>query len=313
MELFESGVVAISFGTPIDLSDLDRDGIFKAYTKTRPEDSKYKVGGAVGMLHRFSSQMKNGDLVVTYDPSSRIYHVGKVSSDYFFEANESDLWHRRKVAWNEKRVSRDDLKASTRNSLGSTLTLFLLNEGTVKDIEAVLAGTVSQLTQEEDDVDIEEDKQNLRENARERVKDRIVDLDDREMEELVAALFRAMGFKATVSPVGPDRGVDVIASPDGLGLQDPRIKAEVKHRKNSRMGPQDVRNFIGALRPGDRGVYLSTGGFTREARYEADRANVPVTLLDLDGLARLIEAHYENFDTDGRTLLPLTRVLWPAD
>ncbi|MGY8691078.1 MAG: restriction endonuclease, partial [Verrucomicrobiales bacterium] len=102
-----------------------------------------------------------------------------------------------------------------------------------------------------------------------------------------------------MSPVGPDRGVDVIASPDGLGLQDPRIKAEVKHRKNSRMGPQDVRNFIGALRPGDRGVYLSTGGFTREARYEADRANVPVTLLDLDGLARLIEAHYENFDTDG--------------
>jgi len=313
MELFESGVVAIGFGTPVDLSKLDRDGIFEAYTNAHPDDSKYKVGGAVGMLHRFSSQMNRGDLVVTYDPSSRIYHVGKISSDYFFEADESGLCHRRKVDWNEKRVSRDDLKAGTRTSLGSTLTLFLVNEDAVKDFDDVLAGTVSRAAEEDDGVELEEDKQNLRENARERVKDRIVDLDDRDMEELVAALFRAMGFKATVSPVGPDRGVDVIASPDGLGLQDPRIKAEVKHRKNSRMGPQDVRNFIGALRPGDRGVYLSTGGFTREARYEAERANVPVTLLDLDGLARLIESHYDNFDTDGRTLLPLTRVLWPAD
>lgn len=178
MELFESGIVAIGFGTSVDLSKLDRDGIAEAYSKAHAEASKNKAGG---------------------------------------------------------------------------------------------------------------------------------------VEELLASLFRAMGFKATVSPVGPDRGIDVIASPDGLGLQDPRIKAEVKHRKDTRMGPQDVRNFIGALRPSDRGVYLSTGGFTKEARYEAERANVPVTLLDLDGLARLIESHYDNFDTDGRTLLPLTRVLWPAD
>ena len=161
--------------------------------------------------------------------------------------------------------------------------------------------------------DSEESKRSLQENARERVKDKIVRLDDQEMEELLAGLLRAMGFKATVSPVGPDRGVDVIASPDGLGLQEPRIKAEVKHRKNTQIGSQDIRSFIGALRAGDRGIYLSTGGFTREAKYEAERSNIPLTLLDLDGFARLIETHYDNFDTEARTLLPLIKVLWPAD
>ena len=313
MELFESGVVAIGFGTAVDLSNLNRDGISKAYSDAHPEASIYKAGGAIGMLHRFASKMKQGDRVVSYDPSTRVYYVGKIVSDYYFQEDESGRSHRRKVDWEDRRISRDDLKPATRNSLGSTLTVFLLNEDTVRDIERVLSGTIAEPTAEDEQEDIEEDKQNLRENARERVKDRIVALDDREMEDLLAALFRAMGFKATVSPVGPDRGVDVIASPDGLGLQDPRIKAEVKHQKNSRMGPQDIRNFIGALRASDRGVYLSTGGFTKEARYEAERANVPVTLLDLDGLARLIEGHYDNFDTDGRMLLPLTRVLWPAD
>lgn len=145
------------------------------------------------------------------------------------------------------------------------------------------------------------------------MKDRVVGLDAAEMEELLAALLRAMGFQTRVSPRGPDRGVDVLASPDGLGLQEPRIKCEVKHRKNTQICAPDIRSFIGALRAGNRGIYLSTGGFTREARYESDRAIVPVSLLDLDDLARLIETHYEKFDAQGRGLLPLTRIYWPVD
>ena len=47
--------------------------------------------------------------------------------------------------------------------------------------------------------------------------------------------------------------------------------------------------------------------------YESERATVPVSLMDVDDLARLIETHYETFDTDGRGLLPLTKVYWPAD
>src|SRR5207248_1371129 len=109
-----------------------------------------------------------------------------------------------------------------------------------------------------------------------------------QMQELLASILRAMGFKARVSPRGPDRGVDVFASPDGLGLQEPRIKAEVKHRGDA-IGAPELRSFIGGLRPSDRALYLSTGGFKKDAKYEADRSNIPVTLIDLDGLAVLVE------------------------
>lgn len=79
------------------------------------------------------------------------------------------------------------------------------------------------------------------------------------------------------------------------------------------MGAPSIRGFIGALREGDSGLFISTGGFTREARYEAERANLPLTLVDLDDLAELIVTHYESFDNEGRALIPLVRIYWPLD
>ncbi len=105
----------------------------------------------------------------------------------------------------------------------------------------------------------------------------------------------------------------MLASPDGLGLEEPRIKAEVKHRPKTSMGSQEVRSFLGGLRQGDRGLYVSIGGFTKEAKYEADRSPVPVTLVDLGDLASLVVAHYEEFDIDGRVILPLVKVYLPTE
>lgn len=79
------------------------------------------------------------------------------------------------------------------------------------------------------------------------------------------------------------------------------------------MGAAEIRSFIGGLRAGDKGIYLSTGGFSKEARYKAERSAIPMKLLDLDDLALLIETHYPNFDAEGRALLPLTRIYLPAD
>jgi restriction system protein len=60
------------------------------------------------------------------------------------------------------------------------------------------------------------------------------------------------------------------------------------------MGSQDLRSFIAALRPRHKGLYVSTGGFTKEARYEADRANNQVSLIDSDELVNLIINYYDN-------------------
>jgi restriction system protein len=76
-------------------------------------------------------------------------------------------------------------------------------------------------------------REEVRSKGHELIKDKIQSLDPEEMEKLTAALLRAMGYQTRVSARGPDRGADVLASPDGLGLTQPRIKAEVKHRNGS--------------------------------------------------------------------------------
>jgi len=86
---------------------------------------------------------------------------------------------------------------------------------------------------------------------------------------------------------------------------------EVKHRKGQ-MGSHEIRSFTGGLRPGDKGLYVSTGGYSREAKYEAERSNIPLTLMDADTLVSLIIQYYDNFDSEARSLVPLTKIYWPA-
>jgi restriction system protein len=320
MDLFESGFVAIGFDVPKDLSQAKSlDDIKGAYKACNPDATKYEVGGAAGMLDKFVRVIKEGDHVISYDPSKRVYLVGSIAGPYVYAPDDATtVPHRRKVKWEAQRVSRDDLTTATKYSLGTLLTITQLTEEIWSDFQSVLKGekpaaaTAPDVT-EMPVAEIEQDKRSLQEQAHERLKDRIVLLSDSDMQELLAAVLRGMGFRTTVSPTGPDRGVDVLASPDGLGLQEPRIKCEVKHRKKTQMGAPEIRSFIGGLRSGDKGLYLSTGGFSKEARYEAERSSIAMKLLDLDDLALLIETHYANFDAEGRALLPLTRIYWPAD
>jgi restriction system protein len=131
------------------------------------------------------------------------------------------------------------------------------------------------------------------------------------MQELVAGILRAMGYKTRISPVGPDQGKDIVASPDGLGFQQPRIVVEVKHR-SAATGAQQIRGFLGGRHPDDRLLYVSTGGFSKDARYEAERSRIPLTLMDLEDLVKVLLENYEVVDILTKQLIPLRKVYWPA-
>lgn len=316
IEEFARGLVGIGWDKLSDLTTLNsRNDLRELYARAYPEEKPLKAGGAVAMVYKFRSTIKVGDKVITYDPTKREYLIGTIKSDYAYEpAGIKDYPHIRKVEW-EGRVNRDNLSLSSRNSLGSTLTLFSINEDTWTDILSALnnknAPKDETLVERKDE--LEQIREDVEARAHELIKDKILSLNEDEMEKLSAAILRAMGYRTRVSPKGPDRGVDVFASPDGLGLEEPRIKVEVKHRPKTPIGSQDLRSFLGGLRQGDRGLYISTGGFTKDAKYEADRSNIPMTLLDLDELAILVVTHYENFDLEGRALISLIRVYWPAE
>src|SRR5690606_20760239 len=78
-----------------------------------------------------------------------------------------------------------------------------------------------------------------------------------DFQDLVAGLLRGMGyFVEWVSPPGPDQGIDIVAHADPLGVKGPRIKAQVK-RKKDRITVDGVRGFMALLGDSDVGLFIS--------------------------------------------------------
>jgi restriction system protein len=300
----EKNCVAIGW----DMGDLSR--VSDEGSLRRLFEEKYPEGmhnNAFHQVKRFIFELKKGDSVVTYNSGTREYLIGEIVSDYRYDPQKIDeeFPNLREVQWLDRRVSRDDLSTATAYSLGSILTLFKLSDEVWEEIQLAIKGKLPKAKPEEAD-----DAGNIP-DPRELIKDLAIKLDPYQMQDLVAGILRAMGFKTRVSKKGGgDLGKDIIASSDGLGLTGPRIRVEVKHRRGQ-MSSDVVRSFIGALREHDRGLYVSTGGFSKEAKYEAERANVPTTLADLDDLIDLLFEHYENLDNETKALIRLQKIYSP--
>ena len=306
----DKGRVSIGWSAlgPLD-GYLTRDDLSRGVTKRWPEWQKQAQAMATGQVWRFKSEIQTGDTVVTYDPSLRSYLVGEVTGSYTFDPSGAEQPNVLPVIWKGE-VSRDLLSATTKNSLGAISTIFLIPPEAAADLSRALT---SQKPAEQPEVVAAEEEQiaeDMQAKALEFVKDRAAKLDWEQMQRLVAGLLRAMGYKTRVSPSGPDRGKDIVASPDGLGFESPRIVVEVKHRQGA-MGSQEIRSFLGGRHKDDKGLYVSTGGFTKDARYEAERASIPLSLMDIDELVEAVIENYEALDNETRQLLPLRRLYWP--
>jgi len=312
----ERGVVAIGWSllAPYVKPRMTRAQLTERYLEMEPQTKSGTVRSGVSQVWRFINEVKQGDWVITYSPANRTYLVGKIVSDFEFhpEWMEEGMGIARRVKWNTEEVFRDTLSIASKNTLGSTLTVFQLPETVVAELLKDKSVTVSPLSVIDDVKDVDEDPLlGMEALAFERIKDKINSLDWDEMQNLVAGVLRSMGYKTQVSPAGADRGKDIIASPDGFGFENPRIVVEVKHRK-AQMGSQELRSFIGGRHKDDRGLYVSTGGFTKEARYEADRSTIPLTLWSLDDLVRALISNYDQVDIETKLLVPLKRTYLPA-
>ncbi|MGH8084685.1 MAG: restriction endonuclease [Lysobacter sp.] len=313
-EFKEKGVAAIGWA---DLAEHGKKGMSREQLKTlyrswHPEVKPGAVVSAVSQVWRFINEISPGDRVATYSPANRTYLLGEVKGEALFhpEWADLDMSLARTVDWQHE-VARDALSAAAKNSLGSTLTIFQIPTTVDAELHAAATGKPAASTTDIETDEAPDPLDEIELLAVERIKDLVSTLDWSEMQDLVAGILRAMGYKTQVSPVGADRGKDIIASPDGFGFENPRIVVEVKHR-SGQMGSQALRSFLGGRHKDDRGLYVSTGGFSKDAYYEADRAQVPLTLWTLDNLVRALLDHYDATDAETKRIVPLKRMYWPA-
>jgi len=134
-----------------------------------------------------------------------------------------------------------------------------------------------------------------------------------DLQKLVAALLRAMGYHVSwIAPPGPDKGIDILAHNDPLGTSTPRIKVQVKRRAD-KISVDGLRSFMAILGEQDVGIFVSTGGFTSEAESEArTKETRKLTLVDLEKLVELWVEHYDKVSESDKLLLPLKPVYYLA-
>jgi restriction system protein len=130
-----------------------------------------------------------------------------------------------------------------------------------------------------------------------------------DFQNLVAGLIEGMGyFVDWIAPPGKDGGSDIIAFTDPLGTKEPRIKVQVK-RQQAGVGASDVRSFHGILKDRDVGIFVCTGGFSKDSEYFVrHEAQHQLTLIDMRRLFELWVEHYPKLDDETRRRMPLKPV-----
>lgn len=308
------GFAAIGYYPVGNIEGLSREQVTELVAAVQPD--KKKVSGDAGNLFRFAHEIQVGDVIVTPDGETRELLLGTVTDPYEFRETPvvSDFRHVRKVNWLARR-SRDELPKSVLYSLGSLLAVFRPSGR-----ESILALLKDEEPSQGDSDDGSENGSDeigedlfsdLQSRSEELIKSKVAGLDGYDMQDLVAGVLRAMGYHTRVSPPGADGGVDIVASSDPLEIGQPVVKAQVKARPTTKSNVNEIRELAGVLGPSERGIFVSTGGFTKEALTDAAAARM--VLVDGERLQSLLVRYYDRLDQDTRSLVPLRRLYFPTD
>ncbi|MBK1650367.1 restriction endonuclease [Rhabdochromatium marinum] len=151
------------------------------------------------------------------------------------------------------------------------------------------------------------------ENAWNEIWDYLQRIDPYNLQKLVAGLLEAMGYHVSwIAPPGKDGGMDVLAWTDPLGTKPPRIKVQVKRRKDA-IAVDELRSFMAVLSDNDVGLFVTTGRFTKDAHDEARlQERRKITLIDRERLVELWIQYMDRLSEDARQLLPLRPIYFLA-
>ena len=301
------GLAWDSFGDLTKI-DNDRDAFKEHYAEVYPDAKKGKINTSVGMLYRFLNEVEVGDYVVFPSKVDRKINIGIIQGDYYFDDNDEWCLHRRKVKW-LKHIPRTAFSQGALYEAGSAMTFFM-----VKNYADEYLAALEKNFKANDNNDGGEDETvgATAEEIKEATKDFIIkelsrQLKGYDLEDFVADLLEAMGYKAEVSPHGGDSGIDIIAYRDELP---PRILVQVKSGDNN-IRETTIQSLKGAMREGDYGLFVTLADYTKNALKYLE--SVPI-IKGINGseLVDLILDNYGHLSDKYKRMIPLEMVYIPV-
>ncbi len=306
-------LVAIGWPEVGDLSELaaDREQ-FRVAVQRSYLGSDVKPGAIsvyAGMLFRFACEMKEGDIVVYPSKIERQIHIGRVVGPYMFSDSRNPAFpNRRKVRW-DRSYPRSDFTLGAQAKTNSALTLFQV-KNYADEFLAALAGNANAVDTASD-VTVSKVEQETAQTTADFILTTLArDFKGKALEEFVAALLRAMGYRARLDPEGHTGGVDIVAHRDELGFEPPIIKVQVKSSEGSISRPlvSALCGHVAADR--EYGLFVTLGTFTQDTNTFA-RTKPNLRLVDGEALVALVLDYYDKLEAGVRARLPLARVYVP--
>ncbi len=139
------------------------------------------------------------------------------------------------------------------------------------------------------DADLNEDEINT-DDWKDQLLEKLYGIDPYDFEKLCQLVLRESGFiKVEVTKKSGDGGIDGVGILR-VNLLSFHVSFQCKRYKSS-VGAGDIRDFRGAfVGRGDKGLFITTGTFTSEARKEANRDGAPaIDLIDGEDLCDLLK------------------------
>lgn len=167
-----------------------------------------------------------------------------------------------------------------------------------KEIHAIFGGSKKQrqenLKDQEEEIEEHEPEQYFTEEKS--YKEQLVDILQNQLspngfERLCKRLLRESGFiKVEVTGKTNDGGIDGIGMLEINPLISFKVLFQCKRWKNN-IPPAEIRDFRGAMAGrADKGIFLTTGNFSQEAKKEAVRDGAaPIELVDIEKLIEMFE------------------------
>lgn len=302
--------IAIGWHVFGNLSQVEatRTAFKERYIEAYPDAKKGSVPTSSGMLFRFMHEAQIGDYVIFPSKSDRKINIGVIESDYHYAPSAGEYVQQRNVKW-LRHLPRTFFSQGALYEIGSAMSFFAVKNYADEFLSALdkdFNKHVSETSEEDESVAATAD--DIIESTRDFIlKELNKNLKGYDLEEFVADLLRAMGYRTTVSPHGGDSGIDITAYKDELP---PRIVVQVKSQ-DSDIKETTIQSLKGAMREGDYGLFVTLSNYTKNAQKYLD--NTPI-IRGINGteLVDLILKYYEDLSEKYRKMIPLKMVYIPV-
>ena len=316
--LEESRIYLTWGGLDDDLHDQKtREQLRELLEKTYATKSKAQISASLGQIWAFIRVMEKGDWIASPSRHKSAIHFGEIKGDYVYDAKaEHPYYHSRNVEWFDTDIPRTAFEQDILALFNMPKTICPIKSSDAEARVRAMAGNNWMPSSVDKPTPISADNEELTETSwdlEQIARDQIAKLIQAKfkghgMERLVDAVLRAQGYTTYVSPIGPDKGIDILAAPGPLGFGTPRICVQVKSG-NAPLERSILDQLLGVMQnvQAEQGLLVSWGGFKSSIDKETANQFFRVRLWDQNELINQLLAHYEQLDEDLRAEIPLKR------